>query len=78
LERGRVIPIEYRDPTVTEKRSTGAVVEIFRALQNAGKGEWPHMWAPHPGIRLTGSFHIENSAEIEDPRRGLYVRGELI
>ncbi|MDR3173867.1 MAG: glycoside hydrolase family 3 C-terminal domain-containing protein [Treponema sp.] len=29
-------------------------------------------------IRLTGSFHIENSAEIEGPRRGFYAQAELI
>jgi hypothetical protein len=29
-------------------------------------------------IRLTGAFHIENSAEIEGARRGFYAQAELI
>jgi beta-glucosidase len=29
-------------------------------------------------IRLTGGFHIENSAEIEGPKRGFYAQAEVV
>jgi beta-glucosidase len=37
-----------------------------------------YVGASSEDIRLTGTFHIENSAEIEGSRRGFYARAELI
>jgi beta-glucosidase len=133
---------EYRDLTVTEKVSTGAVVELSCTVQNTGKRDGEEVvqlyvsddlaamlrpykefagakrislkagesrrvrftlrpsqfaflnqdmkWVVEAGdmtvrvgassedIRLTGTFHIENSAEIEGSQRGFYAQAELI
>jgi beta-glucosidase len=132
----------YRDLTVTEKVSTGGVVEIACTVQNTGSRDGEEVvqlyvgdeqasmlrpykefagakrialkagesrrlrfslrpsqfaflnqdmkWLVEAGdmavyvgassedIRLTGAFHIENSAEIEGARRGFYAQAELI
>ncbi|MDR0640872.1 MAG: glycoside hydrolase family 3 C-terminal domain-containing protein [Treponema sp.] len=133
---------DYRDLTVSEKVTTGGLVEITCTVQNTGKRDGEEVvqlyvsdeqasmlrpykefagakrfalkagesrrlrftlrpsqfaflnqdmkWVVEEGdmtvyigassadIRLTGVFHIENSAEIEGSRRGFYARAELL